>query len=73
MMAQQDYSYNFCMAMFEAKFVPEQYKTYTNETFLIYCFKDLAKLTLNRTHCDVMYPLTRDLGYWKLNDTSLQL
>ena len=33
------------------------------------CFKNKANETLNRSHCDIIYPLERDLGYWEINQT----
>lgn len=34
------------------------------------CIKNKANETLNVTHCDIIYPLEINLGYWDLNRTS---
>ena len=35
------------------------------------CFINDAKEELNKTHCNILYPLERDLGYWDINQTWL--
>ena len=37
-----------------------------NKEELFNCWKLKAKLTLNQTFCDALYPLERELGYWKV-------
>ena len=34
------------------------------------CIKNKANETLNATHCNIIYPLEVELGYWDLNRTS---